>query len=343
MAVRASAWILPLLVHLSTGMQANIGPRVGSVSRLHRHTKAGILVSRRRHDELKQILPPDWFMEEADSLRTDSMSAAPVPHSPQPIVEQQLFRHRFLVSSDMCIRLPNEATTLLRAFVVHPQLSGVINLQLEAFRPLSKVKWSPDASRMLALPNAGGSSLLSEALALELLARAFGASLERTELELLYERGSKMTDFAVTLFGGYALGVSVTRAYKWRSDGTDRPYGLEMTEARRLLKKKLHGINTSTRNVCNFRWDKQILCVWAFSSRDAALLEQVYQELPAGLRSNTVLVITRCDGAAWINDKTPAGVSKAAYRSGVKAAYRSAADRAPTKGQDPGMAEGFGI
>ena len=56
---------------------------------------------------------------------------------------------------------------------------------------------------------------MSEVLAFELLARTFGASLERTELELAYTRGSKMTDFAIILFGGYPLGVSVTRAYKW--------------------------------------------------------------------------------------------------------------------------------
>jgi hypothetical protein len=40
------------------------------------------------------------------------------------------------------------------------------------------VRWSPDAARMLEMPNAGGSSLVSEALAFEVLARAFGASLE---------------------------------------------------------------------------------------------------------------------------------------------------------------------
>ena len=97
---------------------------------------------------------------------------------------QELFRHRFIVHHDLCIRLPLEASTLLRAFVAHSHLCGVIPLQLEAFRPLSKVRWSPDAERMRTLPNAGGSSLVSEVLAFELLARAFGASLERTELEV---------------------------------------------------------------------------------------------------------------------------------------------------------------
>ena len=156
---------------------------------------------------------------------------------------------------------------------------------------------------MLALPNAGGSSLLSEALALELLARAFGASLEKTELELLYSHGSKMTDFAINLFGGYQLGVSVTRAYKWSRTTAHRPGELNVHEARQLLVKKLRGINASSKNVQNFRWTKQLLCVWAFSHRDATLLEEMYAEMPAELRANTVMLITRCDGASWINDR----------------------------------------
>ena len=35
----------------------------------------------------------------------------------------------------------------------------------EAFRPINKAQWSPDATRVLRMPNAGGSSLASEALA----------------------------------------------------------------------------------------------------------------------------------------------------------------------------------
>lgn len=247
---------------------------------------------------------------------------------------QELFRHRFLIGSDLCIRLPLEASTLLQAFVVHSHLCGVVHLKLEAFRPLSRVRWSPDASRMLANPNAGGSSLVSEVLAFEVLARAFGASLERTELELAYSRGSKMTDFAIVLFGGFPLGVSVTRAYKWQgtstkgqrpsSGGEDeagdeqppqqlfgsgssppQPYpssgGLEMEEARRLLRKKLAGINSSSRNVQNYNWRKQLLLVWCFHHRDAVMMEQIYQEMPADLRANTVLLLTRCDGVNWIH------------------------------------------
>jgi hypothetical protein len=159
---------------------------------------------------------------------------------------QQLFRHRFVVAKDFCIRMPLDAASLLRSCTMDSHLSTCIELQLEAFRPINKVQWSPDATRMLRMPNAGGSSLASEALAFEMLARAFGASLERTELELKYRQGSQLTDFAIEVFGGYPLGVSVTRAYVWhqprtytRGDGKMLPAGLEIADARRLLIKKL--------------------------------------------------------------------------------------------------------
>ena len=111
-----------------------------------------------------------------------------------------------------------------------------------------------------------------------------------------------MTDFAIHLFGGYPLGVSVTRAYKWRKGLLQErvPKELDVCEAKRLLVKKLEAINTSSRNVQNYRFRKQILLVWAFTHRDATLLEQIYTEVPASLRANTVL-ITRCNGVDWIN------------------------------------------
>ena len=230
-------------------------------------------------------------------------SSAAVAWSPSWIAgapgQQELFRYRFLVAKDMCLRLPLEATTRLRAFVAQPDLGGCVHLQLDCFRPLRKVCWSGGAARMLRLPNAGGSSILSEALAFEVLARAFEASLEKTELELCYRHGSKMTDFAVAMYGTERLGVSVTRAYKWWGR-RQLPAGLDAYEVRRLLKKKLAAINISSQNVVNYAFRKQLLLVWAFDQRDAMLIERTYMALPGVMRSNTVLLITRCNGVQWI-------------------------------------------
>ena len=122
------------------------------------------------------------------------------PQLPQHLAAQQqseLFRHRFLVATDMVIRLPLDAGSMLERFVREPHgiESGCVHSQLEVLRP--QIRWCRDSERMLSLPNAGGSSIASEALALEVLERAFGARLVMTESELLYRAGSKMTDFAV--------------------------------------------------------------------------------------------------------------------------------------------------
>ena len=82
--------------------------------------------------------------------------------------QQRLFRHRFLAASDMVIRLPLDADQLLERFVAERHgvsESGCVHAQLEVLRP--QIRWCADSQRMLGLPNAGGSSLGSEALALE--------------------------------------------------------------------------------------------------------------------------------------------------------------------------------
>ncbi len=233
----------------------------------------------------------------------------------QPAVQpqQQLFRNRFIVAKDFLIRIPLDAGRQVREFVLLSHLAGCVQLGVEAFRPLDSVHWSGSALRMLMEGNAGGSSLISEVLAFEMLARAFGAHLEKTEKELAYRPGSKITDFAIQAFGeNVPLGVSVTRAYSWGGPPTEeeerpwdrrcrgRPVALTPCAARRLLEKKLFAVNSSSRNVRNYRWRKQILFVWAFSYADACLLEEEYLRISTKLRANTVLLISRVSGVEWI-------------------------------------------
>mmetsp|Transcript_37649 Transcript_37649/g.120967 ORF Transcript_37649/g.120967 Transcript_37649/m.120967 type:complete len:319 (+) Transcript_37649:27-983(+) len=208
--------------------------------------------------------------------------------------EQQLFRHRFLIGNDMVIRLPLDGVRLLRQLVKERDSAGVLQTQVEAFRPRRKLRLSADASRMLMLPNAGGSSQQSEVLSLEVLARSFGAQLEMTEMELRYSQPSKITDFAVTIFGEHAIGVSVTRAINWPQ------LDLTADDAYKLLYKKLDAILVSSGNVLNYQWRKQLLHVWARSFRDAQLLEEQYERIPVEVRGNSVVVITLCNGMDWI-------------------------------------------
>ena len=61
-----------------------------------------------------------------------------------------------------------------------------------------------------------------------------------------------------------------------------------------------HADAATYRNVQNYGWKKQVLFVWAFTHRDAMLIERIYTQMPATLRANTVLLIARCDGVNWI-------------------------------------------
>ena len=146
----------------------------------------------------------------------------------------------------------------------------------------------------MTLPNAGGRSENSEALSCDVLGTMFGARLIATEMELKYwPLNSKITDFSVSI-RGEVFGVSVTRAMKYAGTFTE-------ADAYRLLTKKLLGVNASTKAVLKrFRWQKQILHVWAEYKYIAHVLENVYESLSEEVRHNTLVVVTVCENAPWV-------------------------------------------
>ncbi|PIK36849.1 hypothetical protein BSL78_26318 [Apostichopus japonicus] len=143
---------------------------------------------------------------------------------------------------------------------------------------------SEKAEKIRNTPNAGGSSVESEVLSYELLHRCFGATLLKTETEIEYfPTGGSITDYTCKL-NDNTLGVSVTRAWKYRGD-------FDQEDAIHLLTKKLKGILNATRNAIE-RWHKQILHIWTNSNDTAKLLRKEYKKLPNELVSNTVVLIT---------------------------------------------------
>ncbi|KAG0276882.1 hypothetical protein BGZ95_006904 [Linnemannia exigua] len=153
-----------------------------------------------------------------------------------------------------------------------------------------------DALKMLNLPNAGGSSLLSEVLSCEMLYRCLGARLAKTEMEIRYFFAYQpMTDYTISLPGlasGFHVGVSVTRAFAYKG-------AYRRSECRKLLKKKLSGITASTRNVMDERLFKQILHVWVPNGKVARTVQATYRTLPTELTRNSVVVISVVN-AAWV-------------------------------------------
>ncbi|KAG0179961.1 hypothetical protein DFQ28_003550 [Apophysomyces sp. BC1034] len=162
---------------------------------------------------------------------------------------------------------------------------------------LDKIFLGEGARRMLRSPNAGGSSVLSEALSIELLARLFGMDLVKTETELTYRyRGRPITDYAcrpprLVTRANDTLGVSVTRAVAYKRRYTKQ-------DATHLLTKKLQGILQSTENIINPKFDKQILHVWAESGANADLVKRVCRKLSLALRGNTIVLITTVNASS---------------------------------------------
>lgn len=141
--------------------------------------------------------------------------------------------------------------------------------------------------------NLGGSSLLSEVFAYEVLYRCELATLLKTEGEIVYtDTGGKKTDLLVEI-DGLKLGVSVTRAYHYPPDD---PYTLDL--ATELLTKKLGDLPLSTANVApEDAWVKQLLSILAYTPEHAALIEESWLTLDAELRGDAILIVTATEGA----------------------------------------------
>jgi len=140
--------------------------------------------------------------------------------------------------------------------------------------------------------NLGGSSVESEVVAFEVLYRCEGATLLKTEGEVVYDDpGGKKTDFIVDI-DGLKLGVSVTRAVGWPQDD---PY--TVAQANDLLVDKLGDIPVSTDNVADEdQWVRQILSIVAYAPEHAVSIETAWDSLDAEVRGDTLLMVTATNG-----------------------------------------------
>ena len=165
---------------------------------------------------------------------------------------------------------------------------------LKKLKQYEKMKFCSGAEKLRSLPNAGGNSIHSETLSFDMLHLLFSAKLEATEMQLQYfPLGSKITDYSVRI-RGEVFGVSVTRAMKYKGTFTRE-------DGERLLHKKLYGVNASTEAVIKcYRWEKQILHVFAQHQYIVEELEKVYRDLPPYLKNNTIVLVTVCENDPWI-------------------------------------------
>jgi hypothetical protein len=145
------------------------------------------------------------------------------------------------------------------------------------------------------IPNAGGSSNISEALSMEYMAQVIGAKRFIPEMEVLYWIEASMCDFIMTDGQGENVGVSVTRAVRY-------PFNIEFTldDARFLLNKKLYKLMVARNSISEEQsFFKSILHIWCHSKTAADNLEVAHSELiqsdTEGTYENVHVICTVCD------------------------------------------------
>jgi len=140
--------------------------------------------------------------------------------------------------------------------------------------------------------NAGGSSIFSEAFAMEWLARCELATLLKTETQIVYtDPNSKKADLLIEL-DGRKVGVSVTRAVTFPFGD---PYTLDA--ATLLIERKLDDIQLATAAAApEDAWSKQLLSILAYDQQHADVAMQAWSALDAQTRDDTLVIVTVTSG-----------------------------------------------
>jgi len=159
------------------------------------------------------------------------------------------------------------------------------------------VRLSSGAQTMITSRNAGGSSDISESLSFEVFYRLFGAKLIESEMAIEYDyEHSPRIDYSAVILGR-RVGVSVTRAI-------DHHSGVTLTEAYRLLYKKLYGLAMSRLYVIETSsWDVSVLHVWCRDTDSLVWLQRMFNRIVVRhcqLLSNTILLVSLSSSAPFI-------------------------------------------
>jgi hypothetical protein len=199
---------------------------------------------------------------------------------------------------------------------------GVVKTQLTATTPsfennllvfvagetFERSSLSTGGQTLFDTPNAGGSSGESEVMSFEVLRHCEGASLLKTETDIMYQPpddsgASSITDILVEI-GGKKVGVSVTRAYR----PSTQPF--PDADVKALLEKKLEGVNRSSVRVLPAdKWVKQILHVFSVNKAATDAIARVLPTISAALRADTIVLVTQTTGGGFVycNPDPPLG------------------------------------
>ncbi|KAF0720667.1 Aste57867_92 [Aphanomyces stellatus] len=162
--------------------------------------------------------------------------------------------------------------------------------QLQRYPRTRAFRLGRDASLVLTEPNAGGQSVVSEALSMEYMHQLFGAVDVVTEMQIEYWSPNwKKVDYLCTIYAE-RIAVSVTRAMKFKAWEA-----FTLDDARTLLRKKLFGLVVAKTGVSESqRYTKSILHIWCQSKAIADTIALSYKAIVAELEieDNVILMAT---------------------------------------------------
>jgi hypothetical protein len=179
------------------------------------------------------------------------------------------------------------ASTLLSIWERESQ-GGIFQHHYKATKKLEHFKLSDDAIKIYKEPNAGGSSINSEALSADVLGKLYNVTDIVTEMEINYKEDNwKKCDYLVSIWGEN-VGVSVTRGMRYPT-----PDLFDREDAVRLLKRKLGGLAAAQEGIQpNHYFHKSILHIWCETKKIAEIITKVYHTLEETLKNNIVVVLT---------------------------------------------------
>jgi hypothetical protein len=144
-----------------------------------------------------------------------------------------------------------------------------------------------DAARCADMPNAGGRSVVSEALAIEVLARTINARNVLTEMEIVVWGGWKMVDFIADV-GRTRVGCSITRAMAHPD-----PILFDQEEADRLIEKKLSGLVIARAGITKRqRHSHALLVVWVQDKHIEPMIVSAFERVVTDPTYNEVALYT---------------------------------------------------
>jgi len=167
---------------------------------------------------------------------------------------------------------------------------------------LKGIKPSKDTLAIFYEPNAGGKSINSEALSMEMMGTLWGAREVVTEMEVEYWNESwTKCDYLCSMPCGHdgereLVAVSVTRGMWY-----PHPSGFNKEEAKRLLKKKLQGLIVARQGIMGKSFRKSILHVWCETEAIADEIQLVYETLLSkSLKGDVLLLLSIAENAPYV-------------------------------------------